>query len=95
VIAGQAQVRGISPKDLRRAMLERSPLKRMTRAEDIAALAVFLCSDQARNLSGQCIAVNAGEPAGEMPVRLARPASRFRRRDRPRGPRARSTEAGR
>jgi NAD(P)-dependent dehydrogenase (short-subunit alcohol dehydrogenase family) len=64
VIAGQAQVRGISPEDLRRAMLERSPLKRMTRAEDIAALAVFLCSEQARNLSGQCIAVNAGEPAG-------------------------------
>jgi NAD(P)-dependent dehydrogenase (short-subunit alcohol dehydrogenase family) len=64
VIAGQAQARGISPEDLRRTMLERSPLKRMTRAEDIAALAVFLCSEQARNLSGQCIAVNAGEPAG-------------------------------
>jgi NAD(P)-dependent dehydrogenase (short-subunit alcohol dehydrogenase family) len=64
VIAGQALMRGVSPQDLRRAMLERSPLKRMTRAEDIAALAVFLCSEQARNLSGQCIAVNAGEPAG-------------------------------
>ncbi|MGH7390827.1 MAG: SDR family NAD(P)-dependent oxidoreductase [Candidatus Rokuibacteriota bacterium] len=64
VIAGQARVRGIAPEAMRRAMLERSPLKRMTRGEDIAALAVFLCGDQARNLSGQCIAVNAGEPAG-------------------------------
>jgi NAD(P)-dependent dehydrogenase (short-subunit alcohol dehydrogenase family) len=64
VIAGQAEVRGVSPEALRGAMLERAPLKRMTRAEDIAALAVFLCSDHARNLSGQCVAVNAGEPAG-------------------------------
>jgi NAD(P)-dependent dehydrogenase (short-subunit alcohol dehydrogenase family) len=64
VIAGQAQVRGVSSEDVRRAMLERTPLRRMTRAEDIAALAVYLCSAQARNVSGQCIAVNAGEPAG-------------------------------
>src|SRR5438094_433208 len=32
-------------------------------AEDIASLAVYLCSDAAKNLSGQCIAVTAGEPA--------------------------------
>jgi NAD(P)-dependent dehydrogenase (short-subunit alcohol dehydrogenase family) len=64
VIAGQAEVRGVSPEALRGAMLERAPLRRMTRAEDIAALAVFLCSDHARNLSGQCVAVNAGEPGG-------------------------------
>ena len=31
--------------------------------EDIARLAAFLCSDQARNISGQCIPVTAGEPA--------------------------------
>ena len=41
----------------------RAPLKRMTTAEDIATLAVYLCSDAAKNLSGQCIAVTAGEPA--------------------------------
>jgi len=35
----------------------------MSTADDIAALAVFLCSDQARNISGQCIPVTAGEPA--------------------------------
>lgn len=64
VIAGQAQVRGIDEAAMRQAMLERSPLRRMSTAGDIAALAVFLASDLARNLSGQCIAVNAGEPAG-------------------------------
>jgi enoyl-[acyl-carrier-protein] reductase (NADH) len=58
-IMGDAQAAVFAEGDKRR-----SPLKRMTRAENIAALAVFLCSDQARNLSGQCIAVNAGEPAG-------------------------------
>src|SRR3989442_1140641 len=63
VIAGQAQVRGIPVEEMRKAFVERSPLKRMSTPDDIAALAVFLCSDLARNLSGQCIAVTAGEPA--------------------------------
>jgi NAD(P)-dependent dehydrogenase (short-subunit alcohol dehydrogenase family) len=64
VIAGQARVRGMSEEAYRRVLYERSPLKRMSTAEDIAALAVFLASDLARNISGQCVAVNAGEPAG-------------------------------
>jgi NAD(P)-dependent dehydrogenase (short-subunit alcohol dehydrogenase family) len=64
VIAGQAQVRGISVEEMRRAMLERSPLRRMTTADDIAAAALFLASDLAKNISGQVLAVNAGEPAG-------------------------------
>jgi len=63
VIAGQAEVRGVAVEDMRRSFVERSPLKRMTTAEDIATLAVYLCSNAAKNLSGQCIAVTAGEPA--------------------------------
>jgi len=63
VIAGQAQVKGVSVEEERRRFVERSPLKRMSTAEDIASLAVYLCSDAAKNLSGQCIAVAAGEPA--------------------------------
>jgi NAD(P)-dependent dehydrogenase (short-subunit alcohol dehydrogenase family) len=62
VIAGQAQVRGTSEDEVRKKMLERSPLRRMATAEDIAHAALFLCSDLARNISGQCIPVNAGEP---------------------------------
>ena len=64
VIAGQAQVRGVSPEAMRTSMLERSPLRRMTTADDIAEAAVFLASDRANNISGQVLAVNAGEPAG-------------------------------
>jgi NAD(P)-dependent dehydrogenase (short-subunit alcohol dehydrogenase family) len=64
VIAGQAQVRGIPEEAMRKAMLERSPLRRMTEAEDIAEATVFFASDLARNISGQVLAVNAGEPAG-------------------------------
>jgi NAD(P)-dependent dehydrogenase (short-subunit alcohol dehydrogenase family) len=63
VIAGQAEVRGVPVADMRKAFVERAPLRRMTTAEDIATLAVYLCSDAAKNLSGQCIAVTAGEPA--------------------------------
>jgi NAD(P)-dependent dehydrogenase (short-subunit alcohol dehydrogenase family) len=63
VIAGQAEVRGVALEDMRRNFVERAPLKRMSTAEDIATLAVYLCSEAAKNLSGQCIAVTAGEPA--------------------------------
>ena len=64
VIEGQARVRGISPEAMRQAMVERSPLRRMATADDISAAAAFLCSPAARNISGQVLAVNAGEPAG-------------------------------
>jgi NAD(P)-dependent dehydrogenase (short-subunit alcohol dehydrogenase family) len=63
VIAAQADARGSSPEEVRRTFLQRSPLRRMTSADDIAYAAVFLCSDHARNISGQCLPVNAGEPA--------------------------------
>jgi len=64
VIEGQARVRGITPEAMRQAMVERSPLRRMATADDISAAAAFLCSPAARNISGQVLAVNAGEPAG-------------------------------
>jgi NAD(P)-dependent dehydrogenase (short-subunit alcohol dehydrogenase family) len=64
VIEGQAKQRGLSVEAMRKAMLERSPLKRMATAEDISAAAAFLCSPAARNISGQVLPVNAGEPAG-------------------------------
>jgi NAD(P)-dependent dehydrogenase (short-subunit alcohol dehydrogenase family) len=63
VIAGQAQVRGIPEPQLRQSFVERAPLKRLPTANDVAQLAVFLCSDRACNISGQCIPINAGDPA--------------------------------
>jgi NAD(P)-dependent dehydrogenase (short-subunit alcohol dehydrogenase family) len=64
VIAGQAGVRGIPVEAMRKAMIERSPLKRMVTADDIVDATVFFTSDMARSISGQVLAVNAGEPAG-------------------------------
>ncbi len=63
VIAGQAEARGATVEATRKTFTDRIPLRRMTDADDIAALATFLLSDGARNLSGQCIPVNGGEPA--------------------------------
>jgi NAD(P)-dependent dehydrogenase (short-subunit alcohol dehydrogenase family) len=64
VIAGQAEARGVSIETMRAAIMERLPLKRMVTADDIVDATVFLCSDMARSISGQVLAVNAGEPAG-------------------------------
>jgi NAD(P)-dependent dehydrogenase (short-subunit alcohol dehydrogenase family) len=63
VIAAQAEMRGISVEKQRKAFVDRSPLKRMATAQDIASAVAFLCSDLARSISGQCLPVNAGEPA--------------------------------
>ena len=64
VIAGQAAARGISIEQMRKAMLDHAPLKRMVTANDIVDATVFFCSDMARSISGQVLAVNAGDPAG-------------------------------
>jgi NAD(P)-dependent dehydrogenase (short-subunit alcohol dehydrogenase family) len=64
VIAGQAEARGVSIEVVRAAIMERLPLKRMVTADDIVDATVFFCSDMARSISGQVLAVNAGEPAG-------------------------------
>ena len=64
VIAGQAEVRGISVEQMRQAMTDQSPLKRFVTADDIVDATVFFASDMTRSVSGQVLAVNAGEPAG-------------------------------
>jgi NAD(P)-dependent dehydrogenase (short-subunit alcohol dehydrogenase family) len=63
VIAGQAAMHGIGVDQQRKAFVDRAPLRRMVTAADVARAAVFLCSTHARNISGQCLPVNAGEPA--------------------------------
>ena len=63
MMEGQARARGTTVEALRESFVARAPLKRMSTADDIAALAAFLCSDAARNISGQCIPVTAGEPS--------------------------------
>jgi NAD(P)-dependent dehydrogenase (short-subunit alcohol dehydrogenase family) len=64
VIEGQARVRGVSAEEVRQAMIDRNPLKRFVTADDIVDATVFFCSDMSRSVSGQVLAVNAGEPNG-------------------------------
>jgi NAD(P)-dependent dehydrogenase (short-subunit alcohol dehydrogenase family) len=63
ILEAQAGVRGVAAERLRQSFVERAPLQRLSTPADVSALAVFLCSDFARNISGQCIPVTAGEPA--------------------------------
>ena len=57
----QAKQRGISPEAVRAELAARFPLREIPADDDVAELAVFLCSDRARMLSGQLIQVDAGE----------------------------------
>src|SRR5438046_7539539 len=47
MIAGQAQVRGTTPEAIRKSFLERSPLRRMVTADDMAHAGIFRGKDHA------------------------------------------------
>ena len=64
VISGQANARGLTEDKLRDSMLRQLPLGAMTEADDIANASLYFASDLARNVSGQVLAVNGGQPAG-------------------------------
>ena len=56
----RAQQEGVSLEDMERRRAEVIPLKRANDPEDIAAMAVFLASPGARNITGQCYNVDGG-----------------------------------
>lgn len=58
VIAMRAATTGVSVDAMRQQYLDKISLRRMVSADDVAALALFLCSPAARNLSGQVISVD-------------------------------------
>lgn len=58
VIADRAAAAGISAEAMRAQYLQRISLRRMVGAEDVAAMALFLCSPAARNVTGQAISVD-------------------------------------
>lgn len=57
VIAARAEAKGIEYDAMERQYLERVSLRRMVSAQDVAAMAVFLCSEAGRNITGQSIGV--------------------------------------
>ena len=48
------------PEDVKQAMLDRIPMKRMGQPQDIANVVAFLASDEAAYITGQTINVNGG-----------------------------------
>jgi NAD(P)-dependent dehydrogenase (short-subunit alcohol dehydrogenase family) len=58
VIAARAAATGIGVEAMRQEYLDKISLRRMVGADDVAAMALFLCSPAARNLSGQVISVD-------------------------------------
>jgi NAD(P)-dependent dehydrogenase (short-subunit alcohol dehydrogenase family) len=59
VIADRAAAVGISADAMREQYLQKASLRRMVSADDVAAMALFLCSPAARNVTGQAISVDA------------------------------------
>lgn len=58
VIMARAVDAGISYDEMKAEYLSKIALGRMVNAEDVAALALFLCSPAGRNISGQAISVD-------------------------------------
>lgn len=58
VISARAAALDISVEAMRQQYLDKISLRRMVTADDVAAMALFLCSPGARNLTGQVISVD-------------------------------------
>ena len=58
VIGARARQLGLQEEVMRGEYVQKISLRRMTTAEDVAAMALFLCSPAARNVSGQAISVD-------------------------------------
>jgi NAD(P)-dependent dehydrogenase (short-subunit alcohol dehydrogenase family) len=57
VIAARAEVSGLSFEEAERNMLGQVSLRRKVSAQDVADMALFLCSPMGRNISGQALSV--------------------------------------
>jgi NAD(P)-dependent dehydrogenase (short-subunit alcohol dehydrogenase family) len=64
LVQQRATALGKAAEEVRAAMLEKSGVRRMATPEDIAALALFLCSEHARHIQGTAIAVDGGATPG-------------------------------
>lgn len=60
----RAAALGESPEALRAKAIAKDGLRRLGKPEDVAALAVFLCSEGARHIQGTAIAVDGGATPG-------------------------------
>ena len=54
-----AAATGVTPEVMREDYIRKTSLRRMVTAQDVAAVALFLCSPAARNITGQAVSVDA------------------------------------
>ena len=64
LLAQRAQAAGKPVEDMRKAALARTGVRRIGEVEDIAALALFLCTEGARHIQGTAISVDGGATVG-------------------------------
>ena len=60
----RAEASGKSIDEVRASLIEKDGLARLGTPDDIAALALFLCSERARHIQGTAIAVDGGATSG-------------------------------
>ena len=60
----RAEATGTSVDEVRRKTIEKDGIARLGKPEDVAALALFLCSERARHIQGTAIAVDGGATPG-------------------------------
>ena len=58
--AGKATARGWSEKDIYQEYVQEMSLGRISQPQDIADAALFLASDESRNITGQDLIVDGG-----------------------------------
>jgi NAD(P)-dependent dehydrogenase (short-subunit alcohol dehydrogenase family) len=60
----RAEAAGTSVDEIRASLVAKDGLARLGKPEDVAALALFLCSERARHIQGTAIAVDGGATPG-------------------------------
>jgi len=64
LLAQRAQASGITPDAARKQLMEKDGLRRIGQPEDVAEMALFLCTERARHIQGFAIAVDGGQTTG-------------------------------
>jgi NAD(P)-dependent dehydrogenase (short-subunit alcohol dehydrogenase family) len=56
----KARKRGWTPEQVHEEYVQEMALRRVTTAEDVAHAVYFLCTEESRNMTGQCLTVDGG-----------------------------------
>jgi 3-oxoacyl-[acyl-carrier protein] reductase len=56
----KARKRGWTPEQVHAEYVQEMALRRVTTADDVASAVLFLCTEESRNMTGQCLTVDGG-----------------------------------